>query len=375
MKSPFLLALIFWSFNAFAHQDVIYSVNKGNVHLQYLSGWGELEIGNKIKIFIEICENLIRGKFDNSEQLYIYFGHDYTKSDSSYYTVGYGQFSFWDYEKNKTSKDIKAKGIKITIRDKDFDIKQMLNLVNSAFTNIDFIKDNQLKYRIEPILHKLDTLNSIPFAQVEKYLSSSDSTINNLLTKKYYRSLPREEDGRVGYYFQNNRFHFYNTNVKEWSPAQSKYVVTKTSDKDILVVDNIYEIFGNVYDGYFVFTNDSTFYFIPQLKDKVRGPFKIDSVRAGRQPITKYYHEYRPIEKFILFIDNYRNYEKALFVPDSNFLVSNYDQIENNFINSLFKKTDNKKINSKPSKTVIILLALLVLCSVTIILLVRRQGK
>jgi hypothetical protein len=251
----------------------------------------------------------------------------------------------------------------------------MLNLVNSAFTNIDFIKNNQLKYRIEPILHKLDTLNSIPFAQVEKYLSSSDSTINNLLTKKYYRSLTREEDGRVGYYFQNNQFHFYNTNVKEWSPAQAKYVVTKTSDKDILVVDNIYEIFGNVYDGYFVFTNDSTFYFIPQLKDKVRGPFKIDSVRAGRPPITKYYHEYRPIEKFILFIDNYRNHEKALFVPDSNFLVSNYDQIENNFINGLFKKTDNKKINSKPSKTVIILLALLVLCSVTIILLVRRKGK
>ena len=137
----------------------------------------------------------------------------------------------------------------------------------------------------------------------------------------------------------------------------------------------MYEIFGNVYDGYFVFTNDSTFYFIPQSKDTVRGPFKIDSIRAGRPPITKYYHEYGSIEKFILFVDNYRSYEKALFIPDSNFLVSNYDKIENDFIHSLFKKRDNQIVKSSPDKTIIILLTLLGLCLVTIIWLIRRQKK
>ena len=98
-------------------------------------------------------------------------------------------------------------------------------------------------------------------------------------------------------------------------------------------------------------------------------------MRAGRPPITKYYHEYNPVEKFILFIDNYSNYEKVLFVPDSNFVVSNYDQIENDFINSLFKKTDGQKIKSSPGKTVIILLMLLGLCLATIIWLVRRTNN
>src|SRR5687768_39581 len=149
MKSRFLIAIIFWSSSAFAHQDKIYSVNKGNVHLQYLSGWGGLEIDNKIKIFIEICDKLVKGKFGNSDQLYIYFGHDYTKRDNSHYALGYGQFSFWDYEKYKSSIDITAGGIKVFIRDKDFDIKRMLLLVNSAFSNIDFLKRNQSKYHIE----------------------------------------------------------------------------------------------------------------------------------------------------------------------------------------------------------------------------------
>jgi hypothetical protein len=378
MKTIFLVAFVLLSFRTLAHQDIVYSVNKGNIHLQYLSGWGQLEIGNKIRIFLELSDKLVKEKFSNSEQLYIYFGHDYTKSDTSYYALGYGKFSFWDYEKFKTSKDVKTNGLKILIRDRDFDIKKMLLLVNSAFLNTDFIKNNQSEYIIKTRYYNSDTLKSIQFSQVAKYLSSSDATIEKLLKEKHYRNKEKaKEESDIDYYFQNNKFHFYNTRKpeEEWSQSEGKYVVTKTFGEDILTTDNIFEIFGSVYDGHFVFINDSTFYFIPQLKDSIRGPFKIDSIRAGRPPITKYYHEYRPIEKFILFIDNYRNYEKALFIPDSNFLVSNYDQIENNFINSLFKKTDTKKINSKPSKPVIILLTLLGLCILTIIWLVRRQRK
>jgi hypothetical protein len=373
-----LIAFVLLSFRSLAHQDVVYSVNKGNVHLQYLSGWGQLEVGNKIRIFLELSDKLIKEKFLNSEQLYIYFGHDYTKSDTSYYALGYGQFSFWDYKKYKTSNDVKANGLKILIRDRDFDIKKMLLLVNSALSNIAFIKNNQSEYIIKTRYSNADTLNSIPFSQVSKYLSSSDATVEKLLKEKYYRNIKKaKKESDIDYYFQNNKFHFYNTRKpeEEWSQTQGKNVVTKTFGEDILTTDNIFEIFGSINDGHFVFINDSTFYFMPQFKDTVRGPFTIDSIRAGRPPITKYYHEYRPIEKFILFIDNYSDYEKALFVPDSNFLVSSYDQIENNFVNSLFKKTDNKKIVSKPGKTVIILMTLLGLCFVTIIWLVRRQKK
>ncbi|MFN8437912.1 MAG: hypothetical protein U0V72_09740 [Cytophagales bacterium] len=376
MKHILLIAFVLLSFRSSAHQDIVYSINKGNVHLQYLSGWGQLEVGNKIRIFLELSDKLIKEKFPNSEQLYIYFGHDYTKSDTTYYTLGYGQFSFWDYEKYKTSKDVKANGLKILIRDRDFDIKKMLQLVNSGFANIDFIKRNQSEYIIKTRYYKVDTLKSIQFNLVAKYLSTTDATIEKLLQEKHYRNREKAKEERdIDYYFQNNKFHFYNTRKpkEEWSESQGKYVVSKTFGEDILTIDNIFEIFGSVDDGHFVFTNDSTFYFIPQFKAPVRGPFKIDSIASGRPPITKYYHEYRPIEKFILFIDNYRNYEKALFIPDSNFLVSNYDKIENDVINGLFKKTDNPKIKNSPSKTTIILIVLLVLCLTTIIWLIRRQ--
>jgi len=378
MKTIFLIAFVLLSCRTLAHQDIVYSANKGNIHLQYLSGWGQLEVGNKIRIFLELSDKLIKEKFPNSEQLYIYFGHDYTKSDTSYYALGYGQFSFWDYEKYKTSNDVKANGLKILIRDRDFDIRKMLLLVNSAFSNIPFIKSNQSEYIIKARFYNADTLNSIQFSQVIKYLSSSDAYVEKLLKEKYYRNIIKtKEEGDIDYYFKNNQFHFYNTRKpeKEWSQTQRKYVIAKAFGEDILTADNIFEIFGSINDGHFVFINDSTFYFIPRLKDTVRGPFKIDSIRAGRPPITKYYHEYRPIEKFILFIDNYRNHEKALFVPDSNFLVSNYDQIENNFINTLFKKSDNKKIHRKLSKTVIVLMTLLGLCFVIITWLVKRQRR
>ena len=366
------------SFRALAHQDVVYSVNKGNVHLQYLSGWGQLEIGSKIRIFVELSDKLIKDRFPNSEQLYVYFGHDYTKSDTTYYALGYGQFSFWDYEKNKSSKDVKSKGIKIIIRDRDFDIKRVLFLVNSALSNTDLIKTTQTEYIIKTKYYDSDTLNSIQFSQVDKYLASSDPAIEKLLNEKYYRNIQKvNEDRDIDYYFQNNQFHFYNTREpeEEWSQAQNKHVVSKTFGEDILVVDNIFEIFGSINDGHFVFINDSIFYFIPQLKDKIRGPFRIDNVTAGRRPIFKYYHENGPIEKFTLFIDNYRDYDKALFIPDSNLLVSNYDSLENDFINSFFKKTVNKKVDSKSNRTVIILLTLLGLCLVLIFGLIKRERK
>lgn len=252
----------------------------------------------------------------------------------------------------------------------------MLQLVNSGFANIDFIKSNQSEYIIKTRYYNADTLKSIQFNQVAKYLSTSDATIEKLLQEKHYRNGEKAKEERdIDYYFQDNKFHFYNTRKpeEEWSESQGKYVVSKTFGEDILTTDNIFEIFGSVYDGHFVFINDSTFYFIPQLKGPIRGPFKIDSIAAGRPPITKYYHEYRPSEKFILFIDNYKSDEKALFIPDSNFLVSNYDKIENDFINGLLKKTDNPKIKNSPSKTTIILTVLLVLCLLTIIWLGRRQ--
>jgi len=185
------------------------------------------------------------------------------------------------------------------------------------------------------------------------------------------------ENRDIDYYFQNNQFHFYNTREpeEEWSPTQGKSIVIKTFGEDILTVGDIYEIFGSIRDGHFIFINDSTFYFAPQLKDKIRGPFKIENVRAGRPPILKYYHEYRPIERFTLFIDNYSSYDKALFIPDSNLLISHYDSLENNFISDFFKKIDHKKMHNSLNKRIPVLSILLGLCFVLIIWLIRRPRQ
>lgn len=217
IRNPvFLLAFILLSFHVFAHQDVVISVNKGNIHLEYLSGWHQLEIRNKIKIFLELADRLVKEKYANSEQLYIYFGHDYTKSDTSFYALGYGQISFWDFDKYKTSNTVTTRGIKIVIRDRDFDIKKMLLLVNSAYSNIGSIENKQSRYTIKSKYYRNDTLNSIPFNQVEKYLSSSDAAIGNLLSEKIYRNLQKVKDGwDIDYYFQSNKFHFYNTRKPE----------------------------------------------------------------------------------------------------------------------------------------------------------------
>jgi len=369
MRIIFLTLFLFISFGTYAHQDMIMSVNKGNIHFQYKTGWTELEIGQKVNILLDLSAKLVKAKGYSNEQIYIYFDHDYTKRDSSYLALGFGHFSYWDYDKEKSSKDITATGLKLIIRDRDFDIKELLNIINSAFSNVNFIKDNQKQLIID--MHsttngvaEFDTLSSIPPTQVKKYLSSSDAIIERLIKEKTYRNLKKAEETRaIDYYYQNNEFHFYNTREpdEEWSQEQGKYVVSKTYGEDILVVDNILEIFGSFNDGHFVFINDSVFYYIPQLKDKVGGPFKVDNVRAGRPPIHKYYHEYAPVDRFTLFFDNYRNYTKAIFFPDSNLVISNFDKLENNFINGIFTKQDVKRTDRDSNKNLYLILTFLIL--------------
>ena len=344
---------------------MIFSVNKGNVHVKYLSGWQQFEIGYKVNILLELTDKLVRTKGYTSDNIYIYFEHDYTKSQKPYLALGYGDFSYMNYEEDKPSINVKKTGIKIIIRDRDLDTKKILTLINSALDNVTYINKNQKQLIIDLNLSingvdQYDTLISISANKVNKYQSSTDTTINRLLNEKIYRNLKKTNKNRaIDYYFQNDQFHFYNTREhdKEWSQETREYVETKTYGEDILIVDNVHEIFGSFNDGHFIFTNDSVFYYIPQLKDKVSGPFKVDSVKVGRRPILKYYHEYSPVNRFTLFVDNYQNYNKAIFFPDSNLVISNFDKIENDFINNLLKaQTNNNEPNKTDSKLIIILI-------------------
>lgn len=368
MRTIFLTLSLFVSFGAYAHQDRIISVNKGNIHFQYKRGWTELEIEQKLGILIDLSAKLVKTK-GYTNAIYVYFDHDYTKTDSSYIALGYGEFSYLDYGNKKPTTEKTATGLKLIIRDRDFDIKQLLNLINSAFSNINHIKANQKPlitdlHSVTNGVPEFEIFSSIAPAQVKKYLSSSDTLVEQFINEKTYRYLKKSEEIRsIDYYYQNNKFHFYNTREpdREWSREQRKRVITKTYGEDILVVDNILEIFGSFNDGHFVFINDSVFYYIPQLKDKVRGPFKVDNGVAGRPPIRKYYHDYAPVDRFTLLFDNYGNYSKAMFFPDSNLVISNFEKLENDFINGIFNKQPVMQTDARFNSKLYLILTILAL--------------
>jgi len=256
-----------------------------------------------------------------------------------------------------------------------------LNLINSSIEAIDSIKRNQkpliidLKFWSNGIA-QFDTFTSVSPEQIGKYLSYSDTIIEKLIKGKTFRNLKKSEEYRdIDYYYQNNKFHFYNTKEPDeiWSQEEERYVINKTYGEDILVVDNILEIFGSFNDGHFVLINDSVFFYVHQLMDKVGGPFKIDNISGRWKPIHKYYHEYSPINRFILFIDNYNNTQKSIFFPDSNLVISNYDSLENEFINSIFKTEIPKQKDLISSKKLYLILTILLLSIILNFWLLKKK--
>jgi hypothetical protein len=344
-KNPYmriiLLFLFFIPISVRAHEDMIVSLSKGNIHIEYKIGWTAFEIGNKVNILLDLAEMLVKEKGYTSEQMYIYFNHDYVKRNSPRYALGYGSFSYWDYENKTMPVEVKETGLKLIIRDVDIDIKKILNLINAAYKNIYSIQQQQQLVFID--LHRwvngaaqYDTLSTMPDDIIKRYVSASDSSVEKLLQKKIpHNARSTQEYGSIDYYYQNNQFHFYDTTEPD----------TVWQRKDILVAGAIIEIIGSDNDGHFIFTNDSVFYYIPRNNETVSGPFTIDSVHAGRIPIQKYQHVYNPVEYFTFSIDDYRTNNKVAFFPGRNLVISNFDKLENKFIHDILENQKHVESN------------------------------
>lgn len=362
MKTLFLFLFITCTFIVKAHQDKYVTIQKDNIYLQYVTGWSELEIGNQINILVHLTEKLVRQKKLTKEKIYIYFDHDYTLMwDSAYYALGYGSFSLRDYENGRT---YDGKGIKLIIRDKNLNIQQALNLILTSFTHVEYIRKKQQRVIID--LHEIfngkaqyDTLYSIPAEDVNMYMRSKNGLTEKLISQKTYRNLSGPETfWNIDYYYQNNKYHFYNTSEpeKKYNPKTGNDDTVKIFGEDILIVDNILEIFGDWNWGHFVFVNDSSFYFIDHLKTKIQGPFEVDSIRAGRQPVRRFEFEYFDFAQFTLYFDNYRDYTKALFLPEEGRLINNYHLIENRTIKNWIKDKKSEE-KEKYKKDMFFLLA------------------
>ena len=248
---------------------------------------------------------------------------------------------------------------------------------NSAYENIDYIKTAQTIAPIKNEFWNIDTLKSIPLNEVKAYLNTNDPLVDSLINLKTYRhSKLIEETGGVDYFYQNNKFHFYV--VPQPNSGGNQKSDTSTigkAEKVILTVDNIFEIFGNYEDGFFIFSDDSSFYYIPQNKGIAQGKFIINGLRSGRRPLNEYDYELSPFEHFILNFDNYRYQSEALFIPQRSIVIANYNKLEDDFIAILLPTNQlNEKNNTKTKMQIfgVSLFVLSVLLNLFLVLKIRN---
>jgi hypothetical protein len=378
MRIKLLLLFIIFSVSAFAHSDHYASYQKGNLYFQYRVGWEEMEINNKIKILIHLTEKLLIEK-KTKDKIYINFAESHI--DSAYCTVGFGNFVYEDFHKNHRSQHI---GLKINIVNYDVDIKELLNLVSVSLNNVSIIKRDQKQEIID--LHErlngvdqYDTLISIPSQIVSQYKITTDKLVEKLINIKTYSNLSGPETfWNLDYYYQNNKFHFYNTSEPEtkYNPRTGNDDIVKTFGEDILVVNNITETTGDWNYGHFVFINDSTFYYIPKIKSDVQGPFKLDSIRFGRPPVRNLNYEYFGYDRFTMYFDNYLTITKALFIPEKKILINNYHVLEGksiqNYIDSIEIPKEEKK---KEYSLILMILPFLIISIIFNIWLIQKRKK
>lgn len=378
MRIKLLILFIIFSVSAFAHQDHYASYQKGKLYFQYRVGWEEMELNNKVKILIHLTEKLLIEK-KIKEKIYINFAESHI--DSAYCAVGFGNFVYEDYHKNHRSEH---SGLKINIVDNDIDIKELLNLVSVSLNNVRSIVRDQKQEIID--LHEsingvdqYDSLISIPPRIISQYKITQDKLVEKIINLKTYSNLTGPETfWNLDYYYQNNKFHFYNTSEPEtkYNPRTGNDDIVKTYGEDILVVDNITETTGEWNVGHFVFINDSTFYYIPREKIDVLGPFKLDSIRFGRPPVRNLNYEYFGNGRFTLYFDNYLTITKALFIPEKKMLINNYHILEgksiDNYINSVEIPKEEKK---KEYSLILMILPFLIISIILNIWLIQKRKK
>lgn len=327
-----LLLLVIWRVDA--HEDVGLLLSRDNVYCEFVTGWGAFRLNDKVDILLTLASKLSKAKGFGKEHVYIYFNHDYTKHDSASWTYGVGYMSRRWLDGTVLEK---KKVLELRVRDRDVNIKQLLYLLNAGFEHAAFIRANQKATTIIKQDGEIETRSIVPTSLMVGRMATTDPVIEALLREMtFYQISDDRIEPELNFYYQDNKYHFYRA-LGEGKKVNDKtlYAPDSLPIEEVLVVDNFLEILGGVNDGNFVFINDSLFYFIPRVDNHIIGPFKVDSIRPGRPPVLKFYHEHEPVDRYTLFFSDYTKTTKALFFPDSPLLISNFHLIEHDFINGL----------------------------------------
>jgi hypothetical protein len=313
---------------------------KGKVHL--CNDLGRINLIYKLKMLAYLSDSIFKAKNYKGEDIFIVAVPAFTWAPTRY-GVSFGSFTYYDenidFDKNS---QVTTKGLRIYIRDWDFDLRKLLNLVNAASSNLQLVKANQSESFAEKKTQFSDPYMSVPPAMVSKFMSSTDTVIEQLLSKKFYLNNNESEIGEIDYYFQNNSYHIYR--YLDRKKNSSSYGFTEKEGQDLLTVNTVREIFSPLKSTLihedFIFPNDSVFYFISS-NDEVKGPFIISNLGRMRRHISQYRYEDYNLRRYVFHIDDNTRFGKTvLFFPDSNLLISNFRMIEDSFYNQFFKKTE-----------------------------------
>lgn len=307
-----------------------------------------LEIAQKGEILIELIDNLIKAKGKFHDHIFIHYSGSFYQDNKVRTNITYGEDTY-RLNNQKSYDDKTAKGIILDIHDYDLSITKMVNKINVF----------------------LDSLNGN---------KADTSLVSTLLKKKIYRNKKQTSElNELDYYFKDNKFHFY--------CLAQPYDTSAVQVNVLFSVDNVYEVYGtSLSEGYFIFTTDSNFLFLRH--DIVSKPLLFnwrplkDLSHVQRSAIKgheiEYYYD--KTEKFVQkFVLHYNFDSKALFIPHENFVQTDYQNIEWQFINDLIHKpTIITPVNSKDnSKFWFYILGglLLISLSINIFLILKKQKR
>jgi hypothetical protein len=335
--------------NAFAHSDLFYNNNFGNVKTSILTGFQYEEI-NKVAIFGQLAEKLSK-EFNYFDPILLDFTHTYTHSEISDSFISYDSISYWDADSESW---LVNKGIVIRQIAKEFQAQPILKLLEYAILNLETIKSTQkqMVYNPYPSLSNYERkINTIDTLAIEQILNASNSDLlNNVLKQRVDRpekeGIDRPEGdfrhGGISYYWQNNRYFVFFKYDSWYDNLNQKYVNEK---REVVLFD-----VGNIYDfrrfrnwSALIFDTDTSFY---SIKQHVNTPFGLgqhtleDKPKISKRQVienTSGYWLWRPFQiesiggdkvSITLQSSNWdRPYRTLLHLVDEDRLIQDLDEL------------------------------------------------
>lgn len=214
MKQIVIILLNFILFNnAYAHKNITITQSFGNVEVIFLTGFYYEEI-NKALMIGQYAEKLSKAmNFDN--QITLFFKHNIDDYEEPYYI----------FNNNKT-KEIIPGEIFLDMKDREFNVLDILNLIEYSIANRNNIND----------------LNALVL--IEQNKNKKSKRIQTVVENKIYRPTIVNElnslNNGISYFYKNDSFHVFrkeNGKEKILFNFQSIYQIAQIDESSLLIFD------------------------------------------------------------------------------------------------------------------------------------------